>query len=341
MARWEIIREGNKTTIKRNHPIWDAFVVLFGIALVVSSVEKAPWLIVPTILILGGAVWLRVKASQKAGHGSPTQANAPKQSKAIPTRKSAIYRLARYDGGLPIHPKPEESGTLTLTDQRWELRFRRTGQFSHFGLVRYPLEVIETGPNSCHVTITDTLDPSVLASFHLPDTSTATLSAELEARLRDIELGKIGNPTCRLAHYDGGLPLHPRAEESGLLALVGDKLQLQFPGTQLFSGGLARYRLAITETAANSCHVVMTDLEAPGFVANFDLPDTSAATLSTKLPRPQPMTAIRRPTTPIHASPLPALGIADELAKLADLHTKAVLTDAEFAAQTARLLGRS
>lgn len=85
MARWEITREGNKTTIKRNHPFWDAVVVLFGLALVVSSVERAPWLIVPTVLILGGAVWLRVKASQKAKHGSPKQAAVPEQPRGVPT----------------------------------------------------------------------------------------------------------------------------------------------------------------------------------------------------------------------------------------------------------------
>jgi len=73
MARWEITREGSKTTIKKNHPFWDALVILFGIGLVVSSIEKAPWLIIPTVLILVGAVWARAKVSHRETPGAPKQ----------------------------------------------------------------------------------------------------------------------------------------------------------------------------------------------------------------------------------------------------------------------------
>jgi hypothetical protein len=38
---------------------------------------------------------------------------------------------------------------------------------------------------------------------------------------------------------------------------------------------------------------------------------------------------------------LPAVGIADELVKLADLYAKGVLSDTEFATQKAKLLASS
>ena len=66
MGQWEIIQEGNKTTIKKKHPFWGAFVVFCGIVLIVDGIAKTPWLIVPTILILGGMVWLAAKGRARA-----------------------------------------------------------------------------------------------------------------------------------------------------------------------------------------------------------------------------------------------------------------------------------
>ena len=65
MAKWEITQEGNKTTIKKNHPFWSGVVWFIAIALVLSGVLRAPWLIVPTILIVGGMVWLKVSMKAK------------------------------------------------------------------------------------------------------------------------------------------------------------------------------------------------------------------------------------------------------------------------------------
>ena len=66
MAQREITQEGNKTTIKKKHPFWGAFVVFCGIVLVIDGIAKTPWLIVPTIFILGGMVWLAVKGRARA-----------------------------------------------------------------------------------------------------------------------------------------------------------------------------------------------------------------------------------------------------------------------------------
>jgi hypothetical protein len=66
MAKWEITQDGNKTTIKKNHPFWGGFVVFIGIVLVIDGIAKTPWLIVPTILILGGVIWFKVSRNAKA-----------------------------------------------------------------------------------------------------------------------------------------------------------------------------------------------------------------------------------------------------------------------------------
>jgi hypothetical protein len=75
VGRWEIVQQGNGTTITKRHPIWNALVWLFGIGLVVSSIERAPWLIVPTILIVIGAIVLVARTKRCNGgtnQGTPT-----------------------------------------------------------------------------------------------------------------------------------------------------------------------------------------------------------------------------------------------------------------------------
>jgi hypothetical protein len=76
---YEVIKRDGRTFVVRRHPYLRAFLRGFGnfyywvfaIGLVLYGVSGEHWLIVPTILILGGAVWLRVKASAKAKPGPP------------------------------------------------------------------------------------------------------------------------------------------------------------------------------------------------------------------------------------------------------------------------------
>jgi hypothetical protein len=64
----EVIKKDGRTFIVRRHPFMrgfgSAFVWFIAIALILSSVLRAPWLLVPSILILGGMVWFKVKASK-------------------------------------------------------------------------------------------------------------------------------------------------------------------------------------------------------------------------------------------------------------------------------------
>lgn len=86
-------------------------------------------------------------------------------------RPFAIGELANYNGGLPTHPKPESSGFLSMkTDGHWKLSFPG-GRHVHGPIQRYRLDATNTDSASCHVTIRDARDPSLNASFDLPDTS--------------------------------------------------------------------------------------------------------------------------------------------------------------------------
>jgi hypothetical protein len=70
-AKWEITKEGNKTTITKKHPVWGAIVVFIGIVLIIDGIAQTPWLIAPTILILGAMVWFKVSLNAKAKKQPP------------------------------------------------------------------------------------------------------------------------------------------------------------------------------------------------------------------------------------------------------------------------------
>jgi|SRR5580658_6102236 hypothetical protein len=147
-----------------------------------------------TFVAPGGAAGPAVNASSK----EEDIANAPEKQtrqarvpffgpRPTPTPGAAppapAFPLANYDGGCPFYPKTESSGTLTVKDGKWELRFPGPDHFFHGGLVRYPMTVTETGPKSCYVKMADKDDPTPTWSFELPETSMATLDAAVKAAL--------------------------------------------------------------------------------------------------------------------------------------------------------------
>jgi hypothetical protein len=89
------------------------------------------------------------------------------------------FKMANYDGGLPWHPTPEKDGTLVLKPDLWELHYVGTGEWAYGGIARLPLEATSTGFASCHVTIRDTQDPTIIAAFDLPHTPVDMLRAAL------------------------------------------------------------------------------------------------------------------------------------------------------------------
>jgi hypothetical protein len=77
---YEVIKLDGRTFVVRRHPYLRAFLrgfgnfyyLVFAIGLVLYGVSGERWLIVPTILILGGMVWLKVSAKAKAKSGPPS-----------------------------------------------------------------------------------------------------------------------------------------------------------------------------------------------------------------------------------------------------------------------------
>jgi hypothetical protein len=101
--------------------------------------------------------------------------------------KQMTFKWSNYDGGLPSHSKPEAKGKLVLVPGgKWELHYSgglgRRDRWVHGGIQRYPFDVTETGPNSCHVTIRDIRDPAIAGGFDLPNTASSALQTALQAQ---------------------------------------------------------------------------------------------------------------------------------------------------------------
>jgi hypothetical protein len=177
----------------------------------------------------------------------------------------------------------------------------------------------------------------------------------------------------RLTDYDGG-PLYPKAVEAGEFILVDErKWELHFKGVnQFFYGTLDRYSVTAAKLMLNSCRVTMFDKQNPSIKWQFNLPRTSATALAVEVagrlakPISQTPKALETPDsvdslpqastrTPLHAArdpqgqfaleapasrtTAPPIGVADEIAKLGKLKESGLLTDEEFVAQKAKLLG--
>lgn len=195
-------------------------------------------------------------------------------------------KITNYDGGLPVHTKPEKTGTLTfLPDGKWKLTFggvMRGTSFFICGATRYPLRVADTGPNSCRVTTCDTQDESIRATFDLPESPGAALRKEIAAHLSTIYKGR---PSFAMSNYDGNLPNHPTPERHGTLVLQADgKWELVFgPNREQkinrIFGPISRYPLFATETSSTSCRVTTVDAQDPSIRGTFELPHTTASAL--------------------------------------------------------------
>lgn len=196
------------------------------------------------------------------------------------------FPIANYDGGLPIHMKPEKSGTLTFhADGKWKVAFggvlRGTSSFT-CGATRYPLRVTDTGPRSCRITTCDTEDEAIHATFDLPELPGAALREAIAAQLSTIYKGR---PCFAMSNYDGGLPPHPTPERHGTLVLQGDgKWELVFAPNpeqriERIFGPMSRFPLLATETSPTSSRVTTVDTQDPSKTGTFELPHTSASDL--------------------------------------------------------------
>jgi hypothetical protein len=165
-----------------------------------------------------------------------------------------------------------------------------------------------------------------------------------------------------LTNYSGGLPSHPHPEAEGTLILPGSgptvgrwelhwakgsDLPIQH---KLIHGGLARYPLTVEATGPNSCRATICDALDIGVIGKFELPNAGVGEVNAALlARAKVVDMGRRSLalankseTPnsVRTAPSSLVGVADELAKLADLHVKGVLSEEEFASQKAKLLSQ-
>jgi hypothetical protein len=143
-------------------------------------------------------------------------------------------------------------------------------------------------------------------------------------------------------NYDGQAPWHQVPRSKGSLKLTDARWELRFAGTMKWiHGPMNRYSFAAVPTGSTSCHVQMADTQDPQIQWGFDLPNTSAEQLNLLVARHAGGTVSPSNIQALSAEPhaVLAIGIADELSKLVRLRDDGVLTEAEFAAQKARLLG--
>jgi hypothetical protein len=101
--------------------------------------------------------------------------------------KNTEFEMANYDGRIPAHPQPEESGRLILTTVgEWQIHYGGKGMVKKKQWIseqwsRYPMTAVATGPNSCHITITDAHDPSFSSELDLPKTSASEFADAYES----------------------------------------------------------------------------------------------------------------------------------------------------------------
>ncbi|MFZ2057313.1 MAG: SHOCT domain-containing protein [Acidimicrobiales bacterium] len=94
----------------------------------------------------------------------------------------AKFRFENYDGGIPAHAEPEQSGIFLLTeDGRWQFHPENSTKYFFGGLDAYGVQTQETDGQSCSVLLYDNDNPSVQASFAIP----ATGSEELQSTIAD------------------------------------------------------------------------------------------------------------------------------------------------------------
>ena len=288
------------------------------------------------------------------------------------------FRMANYDGGLALHPSPERKGRLVLKDSgEWELLFRR-GRV-HGGLRRFKLEASASGPGSCHVSLRDTQDPAVGAAFDLPYTPVSGFQTALVTYTPVVQSpSPAPNPGAGSAVTGWWVSVPPgtlspfvRDGHSGTFTVnvdglswqggAGSGFKLPWSGlrkvqVQTFRTQRGRKRsafgigpLGVGVVAATAIHnaragkvsavqkITLTDAKGVAWEFTTGLPRANVDVLFNPV-----IAAMKASNTPKAAPVAPApnaIGVADELKKLVELRDSGVLTDEEFTAQKARLLG--
>ena len=220
---------------------------------------------------------------------------------------------------------PNEKGNVEL----------RGTETKELGSLRFTLNAEATGPESSRITIADRADPDVSSHLDLPAISKDNFDELLGALRRAFRQKNPG--LFPFDNYIDAAVGYHRAERAGVLTVARADWSMRFlakhgePEPETLVGDWRQYNFDVSESSPSSSRIAVTDRRDTSIVFSFDLPETPPPRILAVLGQAE----IKADASIAEQSPVL---IADELAKLSDLHAKRVLTDDEFAAQKAKLL---
>jgi hypothetical protein len=291
-------------------------------------------------------------------------------------KKATEYAVANYDGSFTVVPEAGLSGTIEVKpDGNWHLHlgFRKhvTGDFANF-----PFQVESLSEQSCRVTVRNVDNPNYAVRFELPSTAASELLADLAERGYSLDRMMAGGAQRRQrrasgewwagitpyriligCHYSGartkGEVGDLRADQDGIhyKALLRSKvsipwrviqdIQVTTQSTKRVTVGRA-VALGVFALAAKKgetfTYIHISDANS---IWSFAAKKPQAAVLSEMQPVLSAFNSRVTPTRTAQVSGRAPSSVADELSKLAKLKADGVLSEAEFAAQKAKLISPS
>ncbi|WP_249021626.1 SHOCT domain-containing protein [Conexibacter sp. S30A1] len=281
------------------------------------------------------------------------------------------YRVANYGGGFAdTKPIVGEAGTVTLEGIKWTLKLGRRKITDR--LEMWPFEVEPIDSDSCRVTVHRASDPGVAITFDVPGTSAEVLRADLQERgcgydvlmdeaddrraLKDQGAWWVDVPPYLAligCHWTGAKntketgDLRVTAEGFEYKATLGSRVRIPWAAVEDIDVSNQATR-RVTATRVLAVGVLALAAQKSEVLRYVHIADKNTVfTFAIKAPQDKVLAAMRpvldalnRQAQPEPAQPRTAVGsVADELAKLASLRDSGVLSDEEFAAQKAKLLG--
>ncbi len=64
MAVYDVSKTRGRTVVRKRHPILSFFLIAFAVLLMVGGIIRDPWLIIPTVALIGAGLWLKTKQAK-------------------------------------------------------------------------------------------------------------------------------------------------------------------------------------------------------------------------------------------------------------------------------------
>lgn len=286
------------------------------------------------------------------------------------------YNVANYGGGFTnTKPIPGAAETVEIDGAHWALKLGRRKIADEFEA--WPFEIQSLGATSCRVTVRNAIDPDVAIRFDLPETSAATLEADLDergcgfaeimeaAQERQVQKQRgawwLDIKPYRIligCHFSGAKnkgesgSLQATAQGIEYKAFLGSKVKIPWAAIQDIEVSTQSTR-RVTAGRVLAVGVFALAAKKNETFTYIHISDkNSVFSFAAKTPQGKVLGAMRpilnafnnrvRPAVaPAPTPPQAAASVADELAKLAQLKMDGILTDEEFASQKAKLLDQA